>query len=387
VQISEEGPHFPQGLPFLLNCRDWHVRYYPQDQIPAALDMDGAAPDVLLCETPSWIEPMARNGLKLGLAAVLVLVTGAAASAQGLGDMQLFALADQSRYGGGYCPNEGYFFVFDGLVWNISSPETTSIGFQDLTRLVWYDETTSVIQSNELDTGFMKTDFTNGQRYEFGHISGHHGWVFTGFTLSDQNQRLVSSDADVVFSDPPFGPGGTQRLEGYIDALLTVIDDLPVTFTEIEAVNKVELWGTELNYKYRMHPHHKGGLCELMVGVRYMEFDETFSVEGLGGILDQSFWSTEAENHMIGPQLGLRWFRKQNRWTWSAEAKFFAAFNEQSVRQRSTLGSELVPPGGNTLTPGPAQGLPLAMGPSNATHFQHHSEWSPAAELRVTLKY
>lgn len=322
---------------------------------------------------------MSLNRTKTWLAAgLLVVLPGASAFAQ-VQDMQLFRPAEISSYGGGARPNEGFFFVFDGLSWALAKPEATTIGFKNLTRNVYYAPDVMVVQKNTHDTGGLKGEFTEGNRIQFGHMAGHWGWTVESLVLKNQNQTLMASAVDMVFSDPPFGPGGSQLLEGYVDEDLTILENLPVTFDDVFIRNRLEMWGVEWMCTYRTHPTHQGGLWELSLGVRYLELDEEFTVDGLGGILNESIWSTEAENHLIGPQAGVRWFRKCGRWSFSTEGRFFAGFNGQNIHQRGTLGTDLVPPGG--------QNLPLAMAATSFSHTNHVNEWSPAADVRVDLKY
>ncbi len=63
----------------------------------------------------------------------------------------------------------------------------------------------------------------------------------------------------VVFSDPPFGSPPRYHLQGPIDDNLTIIQNLPVRFVDLEAYNRVDVWGVELNYVYRTHPIRFGG--------------------------------------------------------------------------------------------------------------------------------
>ena len=371
---------------------------------------------------------MARNRTKLGLTALLIFLMGAAASAQGLRDMQIFATADQSRYGGGHRPNEGYFFAFDGLVWSIGSPDATDVGRNDLTRNVVYvpedgftDPPTAgrpypvTVESSSLSTGAFENEFTGGNRYDFGYMTGHHGWMFSAFYLQDINQEIYGSNASVVLQDAPLGlpipvlgPDGgvsaiTGRLDGYYyyDDDLTDGDDssggpLPVRFDELTVRNTVEMWNVEWDYIYRFHPGHHSGILEMRAGVRYLEFNEIFGVEGIGyeddtatatvpsGILNDSLWTTWADNHIIGGQIGLRWFRRQNRWTWEVESRFFAGYNAQSINQRATIASRLQ----QYQTAPPTPGVPVKMSGTVRSDSEFNiGVFSPNAEFRVNLKY
>jgi len=361
---------------------------------------------------------------------LLVVLAGLPALGQTLMDGQVFAPADLSPYGSGIQPNEGYFFRFDGLHWAISKPTATTIGFEGLTRLVFYgpysgDPTNppsgpepgvlqqdSFIQTNTLDTGELRSTFTDGNRIEFGRVYNRHGWIFGVYKLNDQTQRIVASDVDMVFFDPPFGPQGAQLLQGVVgqipdpqdpDATIDIVRDLPLKFDDVMVRNRVEHWSTELMCIHRTRPFHRGGRVEFFAGFRYMEFDDTFDVDARGtpvddaaadpeqqvpSILADSVWSTEADNHIVGPQLAARYFKICSRFMINLEGRFMAGYNFQSLRQRGTLGTELDPPGGPTGDDDD-DGLfePRLMGPTSFNHAAHFEEFSPVVEVRAEVRY
>lgn len=359
---------------------------------------------------------------------LLIGLTTAPARSQGLADAQLFAPYAMDEFGGGPRPNEGVFFTFDYMRWTISKPDVTTIGYQGLTRQVYYEPDRWTIQSNTNDTGFLKSDWVDGQRFEFGDVSGHHGWVFGAYRLHEQFQRDVFSGVDMVFQDLEYGDPAQRHLQGYVAhmdgyegdvAVYTdfEIHDLPVTFDDVTIENRVEHWSAEWMYLYRLHPGNHGGILELYFGARYMEFDEQFMVDARGErfyydahdpptpigartVLADSTWTTDAENHIVGPQIGMRYFKTTGRWTFSSEGRFFAGFNSQNIRQRGTLGSKLEdawPRGdavyqdlGNTwAAPFPYYNpyVPLTMTQTSFNHEDHEDEFTPAVELRIEAKY
>jgi hypothetical protein len=403
---------------------------------------------------------MSQNRTKTLLATWLVAFLAAVpALGQGLEDGQFFAPAELGGYGGGPRPSEGAFFRFDGLWWWRSRADTTTVGSQGNTQgedgvvlypqavFQWNDANddgevdlnemsirppTKVVQGNSVDTGVLRATDDGGQRYEFGYVSGHHGWLANVIRLNDNTQTFWANNANVVFQDPPFGSPPQRRVTGIIDEWLELppvndpiwsdphvrelvtddgdsrmvyIDDLPIVFDELMARNVIETWGTELNYMYRMHPCRRGGILELFLGARYLEFDEKFNVQALGmrqdpedeeeripyASLADSFWNTKVENHIVGPQVGFRWFRQTGRLTWSTEARGFFGCNYQNYSQQGVLGSELDPVTATQYIPADAgEGLPipvLNMPRSQFSSGRHDEVWSPGAELRVDLKY
>jgi hypothetical protein len=360
---------------------------------------------------------------------VLAALAGASAHAQDVRDMQLFAPVEIDQFGCGPRADQGVFFQFDGLYWWILPPELDPIGEPGLTRVVFLSPDDSTVQHNTLDNSNLTADATGGQRYEFGYIHGHHGLMASIFDLHNQTQRLAYSDIDIVFDDQPIGPNNQPRLFGFVADILEaetdsvtyfnlVLRNLPVTFEEVILRNEVNVWGTEVDYIYRTHSGGHGGIFEFLFGVRYLEFEELFSFEGYGDrfvltrgdedddddpggvplepgtILAESFWWADAENHIVGPQIGLRWFRQSHRWTWSTEARFFAGLNIQNLEQEGMLGTQLNDDfpaddvtllGASSLRDFPFE--PLTFGPTGYKHSATENEWSPGVEFRVDLNY
>jgi hypothetical protein len=370
---------------------------------------------------------MALNCRKTWLAGwLLVLLTAAPAWSQGLEDAQFFAPAAMDEFGGGPRPNEGIFASIDYLKWTIQAPQKTTIGFQGGSREVYYDKDRKTIQTNTIDNGGFSADWTDGQRIEFGDVSGHHGWLFSGFRLHTQEQRDMFSSVNMVFQDLEFGDPAQRHLYGYVTNFWGylnnttpaydpdfVLHDLPLSFDTVELRNRVETWGVEWNYLYRCHPTHNGGIFEFFLGARYLEFNETFDVDARGhrfdydafgtvigprSILADSFWSMKADNHIVGPQIGARFFKTTGRWTLSTEGRFLAGTNFQNLHQRGTLGSKLSDPWGSDdsrnisyrwLAQGPPWDpyIPVVTNPTSFNHTDHEREFAPAFELRLEAKY
>ena len=355
-----------------------------------------------------------RSRMAFGL---LVLLLASSAYGQETLGYQYFAPADVSTFGGAQEPNEGYFFQFDALYWSISAPETATVGFPNLTRSVSYgphpltvlDPLSDIkIETNTLDTGDLKSEFSVGSRFEFGRVEDRDGWFVSIMQVRKQGTKepggedLSYQSADVVFNDPPTGPLGTQLLEGPIPADPVgwapgdpvVIRDLPVTLYNITMTNSVETWGVEAMFLHRLRTCHGGGTFEFFAGARYLEFDDTFGIiagDDPGGLTVPSFlanssWDTSAQNHIIGPQVGVRWFKKRGRWMLSTEGRFLAGLNCQNIHQMVNLGPNLTP-SGSTVTSADQLYQPTAMSPTAATHVAYAREWSPLVELRLEGRY
>ena len=379
---------------------------------------------------------MSPNRMNLRLSVgLLILLIGWPAVAQDMKDLKFFAPADTSTYGSGQKPKEGYFFSFEGLSWYISPAKETLVGAAG-TREVWFGPAfapnladpnnpaagtwlQTARQSSTLDTGFLDTSSTSGNRIEFGRIVDRKGWYFSTYRLNSLNHRHAASNVDMVFIDPdtiPVDPitGEFRRvLQGPVgegpdptapppanpgDPVATIpyILDVPVTFKDVLTRNSVDTWSVELMLLGRSRPFHFGANLEWFAGVRYMEFDEVFSVAATGDIvaavppavgiisaLANSNWDTEAENHVIGPQFGIRWWHQRKRWTFSTEGRFMVGFNSQNLRQKGLLGDQLTPP----IDPTTDLFQPALLGPTYFNYAEHPTEWTPVIELRAELKY
>jgi hypothetical protein len=158
-----------------------------------------------------------------------------------------------------------------------------------------------------------------------------------------------------------------------------------VEFTNVTLTNRIKVWGLDASYLRRTHPMPYGGFFEWSLGARYLEVLEDFSVNATGGMLADTLLWTEADNRLIGPHVGLRWFRSNDRWTFSASGDFTGAANMQTVRQMGVVGS-LLP---NAPIPRPVSSppAPLAAQPLDFNHSANLQEFSPIIEFRLEAGY
>ncbi len=369
-----------------------------------------------------------RSSLFVGL---LVFLAALPAVADDFRELQLWAPAEVGPYGRGPQPGEGFFFVFDQMYWNVSRPATATIGWEDNTRAVWFGPNVDLfgqpipgnefIQTNTHDTSMLRSaSLTGSQRFDVGRVIDRWGWFVSTYTLNTQHQELTMNNVGVVFEDPEFGGAGRRFLQGRYfipgdpDAEPPIPDaetgllDLPVIFNEMHVTNRTKHWNVELNMLYRTRQLHYGGFFEFFGGARYLEFQDQFTVStfpppeevvvdddengngdangnGNGdgnpfGSLDYSLWDTRADNNVVGPQIGMRWFRQHGPWRVSAEGRFFAGINNQNITQTGILGSELDP---TTFV----YGRPDAVGSQGFSHRETTVVFSPAWEIRCNLHY
>jgi hypothetical protein len=127
--------------------------------------------------------------------------------------------------------------------------------------------------------------------------------------------------------------------------------------------NVLTLNGIEAMRLYRIPRMHSGAFIDWMYGVRYLQIADTFVVQGtntelplitadgtIGGgapsgingdmffPLNNSLWSTRAQNNLVGPQIALRVAKQRGHWITSFEARGSVTANFESITQKTNLG-------------------------------------------------
>lgn len=327
-----------------------------------------------------------------GLAALLLVVlAGRPAVGQDheLRGMQLFEPTDVRPYGNWAQPRTGFFLTFDGIYWHISPPDKTTIGFPGLTHQVLTDvpaspdqpdvQAVQTTEQNSLTTNF-RAKWKQGDRFELGYVGEHHGWLITTLDTARQTQWNAAQHAAIVFADPTFnGHSLLETVYGSENGITTVTGDplrSPVIFDQVSVANRTKFSGVEAAYLYRQHQLHHGGTIEWLLGARYFQLDDNFTVNAFGGNLADSFWENEVKNRIVGPEIGLRYYKPFGRFALSSEGRFTAGVNTQSVHLNGILGS--------TLTEAPTDDLaPRLMRATGFNHTANFYEFTPLAEFRI----
>jgi hypothetical protein len=240
--------------------------------------------------------------LSLSLAAAVVLLVATDAAAQRYQpfgpldfehDAQIFAPAEISSFSGGPDPNVGLFFTYDRMNLNVSRSQTSISSFEG--------------------------DWTWGNRYNLGYMrENDKGWLVEIIHLDGPN---VHTDPTSLTNDLVNGPGTVQ--------------------------NSIHFGSVEVMRQWRWKPLHYGSHLDMFLGFRYthVEHQDAFPYITPQG----NFNGVVANNHIYGPEIGLRWFKQKRRWTFSAEGRYFYAYNDQFFGSGNVLDAD-----GNvdqTLTP------------------------------------
>jgi hypothetical protein len=200
------------------------------------------------------------------------------------------------------------------------------------------------------------------------------------YQLTEQSQSIPAHDVAMVFNQVVSGTVAPYfPLDGrFANSNLLA---LPVNFTNVLLRNDVSSWGIECDYVGRSNQLHDGGFFEWFAGPRYIEFSDTFLVNAQGSqTLGTSQWITEAQNHIIAGQLGVRWFKKLGRWMLSTEGRGLVGLNAQNVNQTGEVGIGIIP---GVV----GSGQPYYLGPTNINHHEFIRQLSEGVELRLDARY
>lgn len=199
--------------------------------------------------------------------------------------------------------------------------------------------------------------------------------------------------ADDIDRDGHFGPDGVDLDDpveepdaGFVGGLEHDFDDLvilPVSFQTLVVRNRTEISGIELMRTHRLDNRHRMAKHQnrsvvMSYGVRYVQLDDQFRVDGAGGVLGDSFWDTSIINNIVGPQLGLSYQEQKGRFLFDFNGRFLFGYNIQNLKQTAALGEDLIPGQHNH---------PLYFSPTYANHGRQEEDFAPVVELRANASY
>lgn len=174
--------------------------------------------------------------------------------------------------------------------------------------------------------------------------------------------------------------------EGEIVALINNFGDLHefnVFFDQVTVRNRTELDGVELMRMHEISTRHKlqqGRWDDLRFsyGVRFLSAKDDFYFQGRGSILGRTTVETDIENQIVGPQIGLKWTRRDGPWNFVFEARGTAGYNIVDVDQYGIFGEELVPG---------ALNRPVVARTTTSQDGERFNEFSPLGEIRAQVQY
>jgi hypothetical protein len=305
---------------------------------------------------------------------------------------QPFAPAQTSGYGNGPRPHIGFFASYERAYWSLSKPKTAVVGSETAAPPVTNGFVELDIPAiNSLDTGKFTANGGWGNRWEVGYIDNdNYGWMVSILDHIQQSQYHTDFDVSMQFDDP----GNLLLGSVLIGPFLFDIGKMAVQFDEVTQQQITTINGVDLSRFYRTPRLHHGGYLDVIYGVRWFQLYDAYIVHARNfGInqffinpLEDSNWSNVVQNNLVGPEIGLRWFRQNGRWTTSIDARFFAAANFQNVKMRTELGNEI---SGIVQTLAATEGVVLPRQFLGLGTDQHDfaTTFAPTGELRVNAAY
>ncbi len=199
-----------------------------------------------------------------------------------------------------------------------------------------------------------------------------------------------------IYNTPVIDPGPPPVLIGVVPNVVLadgILDSyigpdagdavlFPLTFTELFATNQTEVNSVELMHLIRWDPLHYGGNVEWLIGLRYTNVKDIFTLQATNGAgsVQEFRLRNQINNYMVGPQVGVRWNLDQGRWQLNTEARFAAAanFQEASLQGGFSAIPNLNTPDANLLT-----------APNFLSFLDSESslQFSPIGELRLDVGY
>lgn len=232
-------------------------------------------------------------------------------------------------------------------------------------------------------------------------IDGDHVYGRSG---RDRGIATLISGVTTLYPDGSTDPGDPPnitvvgRLDGQPDPEAAVVpvgvdyDDavpLPTQFAEISLQNRIDLYSVEATRLWQVYLGPRGGVWELFLGPRFLNIYDQFSLKAIAstGTVNNiaiggpnTYFDTDAQNFLFGGQFGGRWSRQRGRWQLGVESRCLLAANYQHVTQQGQIGE--IGTGANGLAHPVSVQVPISF-----SHRANQTEFSPAAEMRLNLKY
>jgi hypothetical protein len=275
-------------------------------------------------------------------------------------DFQFFAPAEFGEFGNGPEPSTGWFGTADRVYIYMTRPED--------------------------EPSHTEGDFTWGNRFTVGYMSPEdHGWFGELWHIDGPNRYSVTEaervnvlqPRDLINGSPTNvdlrGTGAVTPPTGAnANANALASQGLPRTdmndpisedrrYFIRDSVNAADLSSFELNKSFRLKELHYGSHFEPFFGFRYIKYQDFWERDAYARITDLGVdvgqvppttidpttlenerfdqLTSTFDNHMVGGQIGARWFKIKGRWDLSGEVRAFGFSNFQF--QQTVLHEEL----------------------------------------------
>ena len=327
-------------------------------------------------------------------------------------DFQLFAPPDLQEYAIRPDPNEGVFFNYERVYWALTPPQSQPI-LNDFFIPVQPLAASSVAQLNndlisagypgsglyifgsdplrfDLNTNWMRTDMSWGNRFEGGWVWEDFGMLFSYYDSGPQSQSFTSSNAFALNSPTTEFTQTTGAGAATIGGVANVIVVTTITSTSpppdhvitqnLTQNNLTELRSGGFAWTIRRNLSQAGSgkmnTVRFSFGPKFLQVNDHYSINynstqapfpptgttpaglqtgitpiGGGGAvtaidpnaqagvatpLQSGSWNTSSYNNIVGPELGLNYQVESGRWAWETDLRFIAGMNWQNTLYRGS---------------------------------------------------
>jgi hypothetical protein len=240
-------------------------------------------------------------------------------------DFQLFAPPDLREYSMYARPHEGVFFSYDRLYWGITVPQVTDVGETDRGGYLIPSQPISpqaIVQLNnggiqasgtnggsviggifiygadplvlDLNTGWMRTAMSWGNRYEGGWIYDDRGVLISYFDSGEQSQsfstlsEFAASSPTQIFTQTTTGGGAVDGggVGNINQALITTTitsnspppDHLIAQKFTQENQTRIQSAGAAMIFRRALGRRGSGSSMRIGIGPRFLQFEDRFSL-------------------------------------------------------------------------------------------------------------
>ena len=334
-------------------------------------------------------------------------------------DFQLFAPPDLQEYGVYKEAPEGMFFTYDRLYWSITPPRVSQVGRTNIGGYLIPSSPISpqaLVQLNnaslaasgssninviggvylfgadplqlDLNTSWMRTGMTWGNRYEGGWIYDGRGIEFGYFDTGDQNQSFTtisefaaSSPTQIFTQQVQAGAGGGIGAVAVPLVVTTITSNSPPPDHIIaqkltqDNYSRIQSGAAAMIVRRELGRRGSGTTLRVGLGPRFLQFEDSFGVGyesnqyvfnqqvgnnaaiigqssagdvlGITGVdtltgrgasspLQTGFWHTSTYNNIVGPEFSLLLESTAGRWTFVSALKFTAGLDWQNMLYRGS---------------------------------------------------
>jgi hypothetical protein len=363
-------------------------------------------------------------------------------------DFQLFAPPHLQEYAVRPSPRDGIFFSYDRLYWGLTPPPVRGVGNRDffVTEVLSPDVIARLNNQQpvgqvppfiiygtpearfDLNTSWMMSDMTWGNRFDLGWIYDDYGAFVRYFSLQPQSQEFttlnefaVNTPTQTLTSEVV--PPADFLSDGFVTVTITNTSPAPdhlisQTFTQRQST---ELQSVSVGGLVRRAMHHNKAATFSIAG-RFVQLADRFSLDYQSEQfafpdtqvrtapipLQQGEYDVRTFNNIAGPEFGLNFENTVGRWTVGLDLRFTPGMNWQNNLydgsnfpvfmsadyQRATLTSDqivVVPGSGGVLTTTNTNPLLYQVYQTrqdNATNSaEHNVVFSPIGEWTLETRF